>query len=140
MIWGRYNVLTIFAVESQKLIKVLIIEDEVSLLDVLQKKLEKEGYQVFAAYDGEEGLRQMEAVKPDVVLLDIVMPRINGMEVLQKMQQSESMSQIPVLIISNSGGPIEIDRALKLGAKDYIIKTEFDPQEVLEKMAKILAK
>ena len=126
--------------ESQKLIKVLIIEDEVSLLDVLQKKLEKEGYQVFAAYDGEEGLRQMEAVKPDVVLLDIVMPRINGMEVLQKMQQSESMSQIPVLIISNSGGPIEIDRALKLGAKDYIIKTEFDPQEVLEKMAKILAK
>jgi len=140
LIWGRYNVLTIFAVESQKLIKVLIIEDEVSLLDVLQKKLEKEGYQVFAAYDGEEGLRQMEAVKPDVVLLDIVMPRINGMEVLQKMQQSESMSQIPVLIISNSGGPIEIDRALKLGAKDYIIKTEFDPQEVLEKMAKILAK
>ena len=140
MIWGRYNVLTIFAVESQKLIKVLIIEDEVSLLDVLQKKLEKEGYQVFAACDGEEGLRQMEAVKPDVVLLDIVMPRINGMEVLQKMQQSESMSQIPVLIISNSGEPIEIDRALKLGAKDYIIKTEFDPQEVLEKMAKILAK
>jgi len=127
-------------VESQKLIKVLIIEDEVSLLDVLQKKLEKEGYQVFAACDGEEGLRQMEAVKPDVVLLDIVMPRINGMEVLQKMQQSESMSQIPVLIISNSGEPIEIDRALKLGAKDYIIKTEFDPQEVLEKMAKILAK
>lgn len=126
--------------ESQKLIKVLIIEDEVSLLDVLQKKLEKEGYQVFAACDGEEGLRQMEAVKPDVVLLDIVMPRINGMEVLQKMQQSESMSQIPVLIISNSGEPIEIDRALKLGAKDYIIKTEFDPQEVLEKMAKILAK
>lgn len=126
--------------ESQKLIKVLIIEDEVSLLDVLQKKLEKEGYQVFAAYDGEEGLRQMEAVKPDVVLLDIVMPRINGMEVLQKMQQSKSMSQIPVLIISNSGEPVEIDRALKLGAKDYIIKTEFDPQEVLEKMAKILAK
>lgn len=118
--------------------KVLIIEDEEVLLDVLQEKLKKEGYQVEVARDGEEGLIRTRSFKPDIVLLDIVMPKLDGFQFLEKMQQDEVIKNIPVMIISNSGQPVEIDRALKLGVKDYIIKTQFDPQEVLDKMGKIL--
>lgn len=119
--------------------KVLIIEDEQVLLDVLQDKLEKEGYLVAVARDGQEGLDQARSFQPAVILLDIIMPKVDGFQFLESMQQDESIKKIPVMIISNSGQPVEIERALKLGVKDYIIKTEFDPQEVLKKMEKILA-
>jgi len=117
--------------ESEKE-KVLIIEDEQPLLELLSAKLKKEGYQVEYAYDGEEGLEKIRNFEPDLVLLDIVMPKVDGYEVLEKM--SADNSQIPVIIISNSGQPVEIEKTKKLGAVDHLIKTEFSPLDVLNKV------
>lgn len=118
--------------------KILIIEDEKVLLDVLEKKLASQGYEIETASDGESGLDEMRQVRPDLILLDIVMPKKDGFEVLAEMDKDKSLSGIPVIIISNSGQSVEIDKALKFGVRDYLIKTEFDPEEVLEKIVKVL--
>jgi len=116
--------------------KILIIEDEEIMIDLLQRKLTKEGYEISVARDGEEGLKVMREVRPDLVLLDIVMPKMGGFEVMEKMNKDPELKAIPVIVISNSGQPVELDRAQKLGAKDWLIKTEFDPQEVIDKVKK----
>jgi len=114
--------------------KILIIEDEEIILDILQKKLLKEGYDVLAARNGEEGIKIMREQNPHLVLLDIVMPKMNGFEVLKTASEDPKLKQIPIIIISNSGQPVELDMAKRLGAKDCLVKIEFDPQEVLEKV------
>ncbi|MFH1510014.1 MAG: response regulator [Candidatus Nealsonbacteria bacterium] len=116
--------------------KILIIEDEEIMMELLQKKLIQAGYDVVVARNGEDGLRVMEESKPDLVLLDIVMPKMNGFDVMEKMNENKDIKKIPVVIVSNSGQPVEIDRAQKLGAKDWLVKTEFDPKEVLDKVKK----
>jgi CheY-like chemotaxis protein len=118
--------------------KILLVEDEEIMIDLLQKKLTKEGYEVSIARDGEEGLKLMRSEKPDLVLLDIIMPKMGGFEVMEEMAKDKELKKIPVIVISNSGQPVELDRAQKLGAKDWLIKTEFDPQEVIEKVKRIL--
>ena len=120
--------------------KILLVEDEELIIDLLTKKLEREGYQVSIAKDGEEGLSMMKDEKPDLILLDIVMPKMGGFEVMEEMQKDEEFKKIPVIVISNSGQPVELDRAKKLGAKDWLIKTEFDPREVLDKVIKQIGK
>lgn len=124
--------------EGQK-IKVAIIEDEEVLLNVLENKLKKEGFDVVTALDGEIGVKVVRESLPDIILLDIIMPKVNGFEVLAQLNQDPVLAKIPVIIISNSGQPVEIDKALSLGAKDYLVKAEFDPQEVIEKIKKQLS-
>ncbi len=116
--------------------KILIIEDEKILADLLEKKLKERGYEVSVARDGIEGLDKMRKEKQDLVLLDVIMPKMGGFEVLEEINKDPELKKVPVIIISNSGQPVEIDRALKLGVKDYLIKTQFDPQEVIEKVEK----
>ncbi len=120
--------------------KILLVEDEEIMIDLLQKKLGKEGYTVFVAKEGEEGLKKMREVNPDLVLLDIIMPKKGGFEVMEEMNRDPKLKNIPVIVISNSGQPVELDRAKELGAKDWLIKTEFDPKEVLEKVIKQIGK
>jgi len=120
--------------------KILLVEDEEIMISLLQKKLTKEGYEVSVARDGEEGLKAMREVRPDLVLLDIIMPKMGGFEVMEGMQKDKELKKIPVIVISNSGQPVELDKAQKLGAKDWLIKTEFDPQEVLNKVVKQIGK
>lgn len=120
--------------------KILLVEDEEIIISLLQKKLIKEGYKVSVARDGVEGLEKMRKIKPDLILLDIIMPRMGGFEVMEEMQKSEELKKIPVIVISNSGQPVELERAVKLGAKDWLIKTEFDPQEVIDKVVKQIGK
>ena len=112
--------------------KILIIEDERALADVLKAKLGKEGYEVQIAEDGKTGFDLINQYKPDLILLDIVMPKMDGYEVLEEM--SKTGVKIPVIIISNSGQPVEIEKTKKLGAVDHLIKTEFDPLEVVTKV------
>ena len=114
--------------------KIIIVEDEEILRNLLQKKFLVEGYEVDIAEDGEVGLFKIKENRPDLIILDIVMPKMNGFEMLEEMQKDESLRDIPVIIVSNSGQPVEIDRAQKLGVKDWLVKTEFDPQEVIEKV------
>lgn len=116
--------------------KILLVEDEKILSDLLEKKLKEEGYGVAVAPNGEVGLSKMKKEDFDLVLLDILMPKMGGFEVLEEMQKDPRLKKFPVIIISNSGQPVEISRALDLGAKDYLVKTQFDPKEVIEKIKK----
>ena len=116
--------------------KILLIEDEELIVTLLQRKLEKEGYQISVARNGVEGMEKMRENKPDLILLDIVMPRMGGFEVLGEMRNEKELRVIPVIIISNSGQPVELDRAKKMGVRNWLIKTEFDPKEVLSKVKK----
>jgi len=118
---------------------ILIVEDEDALLNVLSAKLKREGYEVSEAHDGEEAIASMRKKLPDVVLLDIVMPKMNGFDVLETMQSEQALSRVPVIVISNSGQPVEIERAKSLGAVDYLVKAQFDPDEVIEKVRKYLS-
>lgn len=118
--------------------KILIIEDENALSSVLSEKLIKAGYDAMVSVNGEEGLVKISAWQPDLILLDIVMPKMNGYEVLENLNKNNV--KIPVIIISNSGQDVEIEKTTKLGALDHIIKTEINPEDVVEKVEKILNK
>jgi DNA-binding response OmpR family regulator len=120
--------------------KILIIEDEEVLSGLLRKKIEKEGFEAYTAPDGEEGLKMMREIMPDLILLDILMPKKGGFEVMEEMSRDDAIKNIPVIIFSNSGQPVELDRAKALGAKDCLVKTEFDPQEVLDKVIEQIGK
>lgn len=112
--------------------KVLLIEDEQVLADVLEAKLKKAGYETAVAYDGEDGLAKIRSIQPHLILLDIVLPKVNGYEVLETMRAENNTT--PVIIISNSGQPVEIDRTKELGAVDFLVKTQFDPDELIGKV------
>ena len=120
--------------------KILLIEDEEVMVSLLQKKLTEEGYEVLVARDGEEGLEAIKKNKPDLILLDIIMPKMGGFEVMEEMSKDPEIKDIPIVVVSNSGQPVELDKAQKLGARDWLIKTEFDPKEVVAKVIKQIGK
>lgn len=116
--------------------KILIVEDEPVHLNVMKAKLEYEGYEILVAMDGETGLNMIKNQKPDLVLLDIILPKMNGFEVLERLKNESARP--PIIVVSNSGQPVEVDKALKFGAIDYLVKAEFNPGDVLEKVEKVL--
>ncbi len=123
--------------------RIMLIEDEEILIDVLQKKLITEGYDVLVARNGEEGIQKLKETRdnpPDLILLDIIMPKKDGFAVLEAIRKDKKLAPIPVIIISNSGQPVELSRAKELGAKDWLVKTEFDPQDVMDKVQKYINK
>jgi DNA-binding response OmpR family regulator len=103
------------------------------------EKLKNADYVVSGAEDGEVAMQKIKEKKPNLILLDILMPKKNGMEVLEELHADENMKDIPVIVISNSGQPVEIERAKSLGARDFLVKAIFDPNEVLAKVKNILA-
>ena len=113
--------------------RIAIIEDEDVLRDLLVQKFEHEGFTVFPAVNGKEGLKVIRQDQPDIILLDIVMPIMNGYDVLQALHD-EKKPTVPIIIISNSGQPVEIDKAMNLGANDFIVKAQIDPGEVVAKV------
>lgn len=119
---------------------ILIIEDDAFLGDVLLEKFKKEGFEAVLSRDGAEGFQKIKELKPDLVLLDIILSNMNGYEILEAKQKDPEIEKIPVIIISNSGQPVEINRALALGVKDYFIKAQFDPEEVMVKVRNFLKK
>ncbi len=118
--------------------KILVVEDDNILRDVLMEKLTKNDYESMGAENGIVAMEKILTWKPDLILLDILMPKKDGIEVLEDLSKDMELSKIPVIIISNSGRPAEIKRALELGARDILIKAVFEPKEVLEKIEKIL--
>jgi DNA-binding response OmpR family regulator len=118
--------------------KILIVEDDRFLRELIARKLRNEGYEVLEAVDGEEGLKKIKEEKPDLILLDLILPGIDGFEVLAKTKEDPNVAQIPVIILSNLGQREEIERGLKLGAIDYLIKAHFTPGEIIEKIKNIL--
>lgn len=118
--------------------KILIIEDDKFLRELIARKLEREGYETAEAVDGEDGFKKIKTDKPDLVLLDLILPGIDGFEVLSKMKEDISLAQTPVIILSNLGQKEDVDRGLKLGAADYLIKAHFTPGEIIEKVRSVL--
>lgn len=114
--------------------QVLIIEDDKFLCKIYATKLKKEGISVDFALNGEEGLKKVEAEKPELILLDLIMPKLDGFQVLEALQKDAKLKKITVIVLSNLGQGADIDRAKKLGAKDYIIKSDTSIEEVLKKI------
>ena len=118
--------------------KILIIEDDKFLRELIAQKLVKEGYNIAEAIDGEEGIKKVKSEQPDLVLLDLILPGIDGFEVLSKMKEDSSLVSIPVIILSNLGQKEDVEKGLKLGAADYLIKAHFTPGEIIDKIKIIL--
>ncbi|HUO56258.1 MAG TPA: response regulator [Candidatus Paceibacterota bacterium] len=114
--------------------KILLIEDDAFLGDVLRRRLEVEGYSVSLARDGLEGWNMISVFRPDLILLDIVLPSMNGYEILEARAKDEFARSVPVIVISNSGQPVEINRILSLGVVDYLVKSHLEPEEVLSRV------
>ena len=117
---------------------ILIIEDDKFLRELIAQKLRKEDYEISEAFDGEEGIKKVKEEKPDLILLDLILPGIDGFEVLSKVKEDPVLAQIPVIILSNLGQKEDIEKGLKLGAIDYLIKAHFTPGEIIEKITKVL--
>jgi len=114
--------------------KILIIEDDKFLRELIAQKLSKENFGVSEAIDGEEGIKKIKEEKPDLILLDLILPGIDGFEVLSRMKEDPALTSIPVIILSNLGQKEDVERGLKLGAVDYLIKAHFTPGEIIEKV------
>ena len=114
--------------------KILIVEDELSLLNVLTSKFEKEGFTVLKAVNGLEGLRVIEQETPDIVLLDIIMPVMDGMTMLKRMKEEEWGKDIPVILLTNLSDSNKIAEATKSGVYDYLVKADWKIDDVAKKV------
>lgn len=118
--------------------KILVIEDDRFLRELIARKLSDDGFVIIEAMDGEEGLKKVKEEKPDLILLDLILPSIDGFEVLSQIKKDENLKSIPVIILSNLGQREEVEKGLKMGAVDYLIKAHFTLGEIIEKMKNIL--
>lgn len=114
--------------------KILVVEDDRFLRELITKKISKEGFEVIRAVDGEDGIKKIKEEKPDLVLLDLILPGIDGFEVLSQMKEDPEIKSIPVIILSNLGQKEDVEKGIKLGAQDYLIKAHFTPGEIIEKV------
>lgn len=123
---------------DEKATKILIVEDDKFLRELMVKKLNNEGFKVIEAQDGNEALKLVGESKPHLVLLDLILPGIDGFAVLEKMRATAENAKTPVIVLSNLGQKEEIEKGFKLGADDYLIKAHFTPGEIIEKIKKVL--
>lgn len=122
-----------------KKLAILIVEDDTFLAGIYANKFEREGFKVLLATDGEAGLKTAKKEIPDIILLDILLPKLDGFEVLEKVKADDATRGIPVILLTNLGQKEDVDKGLKLGAADYLIKAHFMPAETVEKVKKVLA-
>ena len=119
--------------------KILIIEDDPLMSRMYQKIFSLEGFEVDIAIDGLEGLEKSREVKPTLILLDIMMPRLNGLQVLEKLKLDPEMKKIPVVILTNLAGSRDAENAMLKGAVKYIVKSEYDPKQIVTMIKEILS-
>lgn len=120
--------------------KVLVVEDDKFSRELINRKLQSENFETVLAVDGEVALDLVEKERPDIILLDLILPGINGFEVLAKIKENEKLKEIPVIILSNLGQKDDIDKGMNLGATDYLVKAHFTPSEIIEKINQVLMK
>ena len=117
---------------------ILVIEDDKFLGDVLVERLSKEKFNIKISIDGNDAMKQIETLKPDLILLDLLLPGIDGFEILGKIKNDAELSKIPVIVLSNFGQQEDIDRAKSLGAREYLIKAYSTPSEITKKIEEVL--
>ncbi len=118
--------------------KILHIEDELHLQKMLAPLLEKEGYQVFGANDGEIGLKIIEEEKPDLLILDLILPKKDGFEVLEAVRANKSTQNLPVVILTNLEEKYDIEKAMSYGVRAYWVKANYRPEELAAKVKEML--
>lgn len=119
--------------------KVLVVEDDRFLISAYRAKLTKSGFEVQMASDGEEALTVLQSFHPDVILLDLVMPRKDGFATLAEIKQHADLKDIPVIVASNLGQKEDIDKAMGLGATDFIIKSDLSMDDLVAKLERTIA-
>jgi len=117
--------------------RVLIVEDEPDIRELVVHHLKREGYQVSAASSGEEGLRQVQAAPPDLVILDLMMPAMDGLEVCRRLRQDPATASLPIVMLTAKGDEVDRVLGLEIGADDYIVKP-FSPKELLARVRAVL--
>lgn len=128
-----------FAMPKEKQ-KILMIEDDRFLRKIYRDKLTKAGFEFIEATNGIEGTNKVISERPDLVLLDLILPRKNGFDVLIDMKSNKNTKDIPVIILSNLGQESDVKRGLALGAQDYLVKTEISLSEVVDRVKEWLVK
>ena len=119
--------------------KILVIEDDKFLSNVYRIKLQKVGFDVILAVDGAEALEKIKSENFDLIILDLIIPKIDGFAVLSEIKSQEKYKKIPVLIASNLGQTEDINRAMKLGATDFVVKSDTSLDALVEKIKKIIS-
>jgi DNA-binding response OmpR family regulator len=114
--------------------QILLVEDDAFLVDIYTTKLNEEGFVVEVAKTGEEALKKLEKIKPDLILLDIVLPGIDGWEILKKVKADPKLKNIQVVILSNLGRKEEVEKGINLGSVKYLVKANYTPTEVVEEI------
>jgi DNA-binding response OmpR family regulator len=120
-------------------LKIALVEDDEILGKVIKEELEDTGFVVFRASDGQAGLKMIQSKKPNLVLLDLLMPKMKGFDVLEELKQSPATSHIPVIILTMLGRDDDIKKGLQLGANDYIVKSQHAVGEIVEKIQTFFA-
>lgn len=123
---------------ATKTYKVVLVEDEKMLADMYATKFMMEGFETSKAYDGAAGLELAKKVKPDIILLDVIMPKLDGFAVLKQLKEDDSVSDIPVILLTNLGQDEDIKKGKQLGAADYFVKANHTPAEVVMKIRDVL--
>lgn len=118
--------------------RILIVEDEDFLVDMYRLKFEQTGFEVLTAKNGKQGLELGIKEKPDLILLDIVLPEMDGYEILAELKKNKEAAEIPVLIFSNLGQKSEISRGIKLGADAYVVKANYTPEQLIKHVKKLI--
>lgn len=119
--------------------KLLLIEDDITLVKMYQRKFESDGFEVAVAYDGLEGLEKASKEKPDLILLDIMLPKLDGLALFKKMRSQPTTFNTPVILLTNFGQEDAVFECFKLGAVDYLVKADVTPQQVVQKVESFLA-
>ncbi|NCO05011.1 MAG: response regulator [Candidatus Magasanikbacteria bacterium] len=125
---------------AENIIHVLLVEDDTFLSNIYKTKFEMEGFKISTADNGESGYNEAKKKKPDVILLDILLPKMDGFAVLEKLKADDDTKDIPVIMLTNLGQKDDVDKGFELGAVDYLIKAHFKPSETVEKVRKVLKK
>jgi DNA-binding response OmpR family regulator len=125
-----------FSMTDQKTI--LIVEDETLLANLLRQRFERDGYRVILARDGEEALRILKETKPDLILLDIILPKISGFELMEKLKSDPAFPAAPIVIVSNLGQESDIERGEMLGAIGYFVKAKLSIEELVQQVRNFL--
>lgn len=120
--------------------KILIIEDDEMLANLYAEKFKNEGYEVFSSNNGLDGINLADAEIPTIILLDIIMPKMDGFMALKKLRKNEKTKNIPVILLTNLGQEEDVKRGKALGADDYFIKANHTPSEIVAKVKSLVAK
>lgn len=118
--------------------KILIVEDDSTILTMYKSKFDSDGFEVLSAENGDEALKIMKKEKPDIIMLDVILPQIDGFEVLTRLKKDKATEKIPVVMLTNLGTTEDKEKGEKLGATDYLVKASLTPSEISEKIKKIL--